>query len=296
MTEFRRILLAVDGSAPAGAAAHFAGRLAARFDAAVRVLTVVPPRNATRWAGPEAHMPVVALDPAADVEEANRISTDAAWSVKRLGAAGVDWSVEIADPAHAIVAAADHHDADAIVMGRRGTGNVSGLLLGSVSHKVSQLTDRTVITVRDDDGGDPQRILVAVDGSDHADRAVRFAVMLAGAFGAELEILHVMSVAAVTSLAPMGSGMASRVEDGMFEAGEGCTTRAKRIAEEAGLAPTVSIELGRPASHIVTHASDTGADVICVGRRGRGAIAGLVLGSVSHSVAHLAPQTVVTVL
>jgi nucleotide-binding universal stress UspA family protein len=50
-------------------------------------------------------------------------------------------------PADKIIAAADKENADMIVMGSRGLGNIAGLLMGSVSHKVSHLSKRTCVTV-----------------------------------------------------------------------------------------------------------------------------------------------------
>lgn len=51
-------------------------------------------------------------------------------------------------PARTIVEFAKEKDVDAIVMGRRGLGDIGGLLLGSVSHKVCSLADCTCITVK----------------------------------------------------------------------------------------------------------------------------------------------------
>ena len=61
-----------------------------------------------------------------------------------------DVSAHIADgsPADTIIAAAEKENADMIVLGSRGLGNISGLLMGSVSHKVSHLSDRTCVTVK----------------------------------------------------------------------------------------------------------------------------------------------------
>ena len=70
---------------------------------------------------------------------------------KRVESKGVkDIATEILDgsPADKIVAAAEKEKADMIVMGSRGLGNISGLLMGSVSHKVSHLADCTCVTVK----------------------------------------------------------------------------------------------------------------------------------------------------
>ena len=52
------------------------------------------------------------------------------------------------DPATAILNTLKAKGADTVVMGRRGLGDAAGLLLGSVSHKVCQLSDATCVTVR----------------------------------------------------------------------------------------------------------------------------------------------------
>jgi nucleotide-binding universal stress UspA family protein len=52
------------------------------------------------------------------------------------------------DPARAILAAAKDEAVDLIVMGRRGLGDLAGLLLGSASHKVAQLAECACLTVK----------------------------------------------------------------------------------------------------------------------------------------------------
>ncbi len=56
--------------------------------------------------------------------------------------------VEEGDPALLILDSAKKHSADMIVMGNRGLGGLKGLLVGSVSHKVSQHAKCTCVTVR----------------------------------------------------------------------------------------------------------------------------------------------------
>ena len=50
--------------------------------------------------------------------------------------------------AREIVSDAKEHDVDVIVMGSRGRGDLTGLLLGSTAHKVIHLADRPVLVVR----------------------------------------------------------------------------------------------------------------------------------------------------
>jgi nucleotide-binding universal stress UspA family protein len=52
---------------------------------------------------------------------------------------------------------------------------------------------------------------------------------------------------------------------------------------------------GRAAREIVAEATERGADVIVMGSRGRGDLAGLVLGSTAHKVIHLADRPVMVV-
>jgi nucleotide-binding universal stress UspA family protein len=74
-------------------------------------------------------------------------------AVAAADAAGVRTVVEIRDdrPAPALVAAADEHDAEVIVVGTWNESPLRGLLLGSVAHKLLQLSDRPVLCVP---GGD----------------------------------------------------------------------------------------------------------------------------------------------
>jgi nucleotide-binding universal stress UspA family protein len=55
--------------------------------------------------------------------------------------------VKVGPPARSIIAFAEEHEADLIVVGSRGLGSVEGFLLGSVSHKVTGLADQPVLVV-----------------------------------------------------------------------------------------------------------------------------------------------------
>ena len=67
---------------------------------------------------------------------------------REKGASNVETVRRSGDAAAIILEVANDQSADMIVMGSRGLGNVKGLLLGSVSHKVTQLSECSCITVK----------------------------------------------------------------------------------------------------------------------------------------------------
>jgi nucleotide-binding universal stress UspA family protein len=143
-------------------------------------------------------------------------------------------------------------------------------------------------------------VLVAVDGSSHADRAVEFAAEFAVKYEADLTILNVVSYA---STVPLALGAYAELEGLYAESRSVLQTAGERIVESAsesarglGVATlSTAVELGSPAQTICETAKELGADVVVMGRRGLGDFSGLFLGSVTHKVAHTADCTVITV-
>lgn len=147
-----------------------------------------------------------------------------------------------------------------------------------------------------------QHILVAVDGSDHANKAVDLAADLAKRYQADLTILHVMSDPGSYSIPPGLQEYAALeqvfvTEHDLLEgAAESIVERAAGRIERTGLdRPKAEIATGHPASVIVSRAAEIGVDMIVMGSRGLGGVESMLLGSTSHKVAHLAACTVVTV-
>lgn len=140
-----------------------------------------------------------------------------------------------------------------------------------------------------------QHIMVATDGSTGADRAVETAAEFAEAFGAELSI-----VTFAGSFSAQEIGKLARTEGGVGEAIELVSNiilrEAKERATRVGASNIrTSIGWGDAGQGIVDAARRETADIVVVGRRGRGQLAGLLLGSVSQKVASLAPCAVVVV-
>jgi nucleotide-binding universal stress UspA family protein len=79
---------------------------------------------------------------------AEEIPGEAAERAKARGVAKVEIEIRPGDPAGAILRYAAAEAVDLIVMGSRGLGQVEGMLLGSVSRKVSNLAKVGCLTVR----------------------------------------------------------------------------------------------------------------------------------------------------
>jgi nucleotide-binding universal stress UspA family protein len=137
------ILIATDGSPEAREAVDYGLELAAGEKAAVVLLQVIPPLDWTQLDRGAVIRPI-------PEEIARRRSLAREEAAKLTESHGVPVTAEVlaGDPADEIVAYADNHDVDLIVVGSRGRGTVASTLLGSVSHAVLQEARRPVLVVR----------------------------------------------------------------------------------------------------------------------------------------------------
>ncbi len=148
---FRHILVAVDGSKHATRAAVAAIDMAQRYGSALEVITVVKKPSAEISEQLRHYMEVENI-PATLDEMVDRRSKEVLAQVEehaqKKGLTKIIKVAKTGQPARTIVAHAKQIGADLIVMGSRGLGDIEGLLLGSVSHKVSALAECSCLTVR----------------------------------------------------------------------------------------------------------------------------------------------------
>jgi nucleotide-binding universal stress UspA family protein len=139
------------------------------------------------------------------------------------------------------------------------------------------------------------KLLIAIDGSDHARRAIEAAARLAKeGVAVDAVLVHVRdSPAYYGELPPFD-----------YESIESSLRQRQSTLLEAGLAqarnsglPTVATQAaqGQAAQEIVRLAAERGADCIVMGTRGMNALGGLLLGSVAQRVVHLAAVPVMLV-
>lgn len=170
-------------------------------------------------------------------------------------------------------------------------------------------------------------IVIPIDGSDHARRAVRIGATIADKFGARVVLLHVLlrnsPLATIYGIAGTLQIPADELEKFKHVAppvydfgltvppnvlhpvastgllvliGQRLVETERRVIEEQGVKDVATlIEDGDVAQKVLEVAAKESADFIVMGRRGVGALGGLLSGSVSTKVSHLAEATVVSV-
>jgi nucleotide-binding universal stress UspA family protein len=138
---FERILLATDDSRHAQRALEYARDLALRDGAQVIVVHAFEP--IPRYLGEPMWSEIVGIHVSKGREIANR-------AMEELKDAGVDAEIEALEgpPAEAILRVAEVREVDLIVMGSRGHGELTSLLLGSVSHRVLAHSRVPVMIIR----------------------------------------------------------------------------------------------------------------------------------------------------
>jgi nucleotide-binding universal stress UspA family protein len=132
-------------------------------------------------------------------------------------------------------------------------------------------------------------ILCATDGSQHADRALRYAAALAEQDRCELHIVH------VTERLLGGRLSGENVFLNEPELHDAIRAQATRIASETGVNASLHIVKGttsRVANRLSEVAVDLDADLIVVGTHGRTPLGGLVLASVTQRLLHVTSRPV----
>jgi len=143
-----------------------------------------------------------------------------------------------------------------------------------------------------------ERILVATDGSQSADHAIDYAAGLARSRGAELLIVNVAG----------GFGLPEEIFEAFTQAQHAwfremiasmsakTLQNARERARARGIdAVQLESRSGDIAQTIIDIAGEKKADLIIVGKRGRGGVTGLLLGSISQKLVSLAPVPVTVV-
>lgn len=214
----------------------------------------------------------------------------------KLEGAGLRCQVEVIEdiPGFAIAAAAERARADLIVMGSRGLTGLKHVVLGSVAERTVRSAACPVLTVKQ--GGELRlhRILIAMDFSPAAHRALELAVLLAKSAGpAHLILVHAYHVPVELEQYLVARGKA--IPDLLSPEATKDLDRILADVQAAGLSCEYVAAAGAPETVIADVARDKKVDLVALGTHGRRGLSHLFLGSVAESVVRHCEQPVVTV-
>lgn len=279
----RPVVAGVDGSPSALQAVRWAAREAVRRGVPLRLLHVchLTPVRHPRQVAPPAEYRNAILDQGRHwLTEAE----EAAWHTEP----GLAVIADMHEGFAADMLIRESRTARLVVLGSRGVGGFAGMLLGSVPVALTAHGHCPVVVVRSADDrrlpADTAPVLVGVDGSELSAAAVAFAFEAAAARAVPVIALHTWFDVDVSGTWAAVPGTIDW--DHVRERAERALTaelvpwRAKYPNVEVG----EIVERERPARALLRHGA--GAALIVVGARGRGAVTGLGLGSVSQTLLH----------
>lgn len=280
MAEDKVVLVGVDGSPESLGAVDWAVARASRAGWRVHLLCAysLPSFTTASLDGGYA-----ALDDTA-IRAGAQAVVDSAVARAQGSGVTVTSSLETGDPSGVLIDLSD--EAALTVVGTRGGGGFTDRLLGTVSSALpAHAHCPTIVVPRHLEGADytpVRRMVVGVDGSESARKALLWAVHEADVWGAELT-----AIAAV----PMASGAGALAwlpaavdrEQVLIDVRSGLD---RAIAEATEGHPGVTVRrhaLDGNAAELMAEFS-TAVDLVVVGSRGRGGFSGLLLGSTSQGV------------
>lgn len=283
---FKKILVPVDGSHTCLHAEELAATIAKNFKSKVTVIHVVP----NKLVHPELRKralryPVPFTSVRSEISSwfsqvGKKIVGEAEALFKEDGIEVDAKFMEHEDPAEAILRLAKDENYDLVVIGNRGETEAETFSLGSVAEKVSRHAECPVLIVKEKTK--ISKVLVGVDGSENAEKALEHAVELAKKHKAKITLLNVEE-SILLSLKPKGAK----------EIGESILSSA--TAKVKGVKVDTQLKFGNPAETIIEVAEKENYDVIIVGSKGLSKVKRFFLGSVSDDVSHHAHSSVLIV-
>jgi nucleotide-binding universal stress UspA family protein len=275
-TKRHGIIVAIDGSPSSDAAVRWAAQDAALRGLPLTVLHVESPANAT-WS----QSAVLEESTSAQQAEGHSLLDHAAMVARDAVTAELHITGELLSSTSTIPTIIEHSkDAELVVLGSRGRTAVSRSILGSVSSGLIRHAHCPVALIRDDDPERPHPadgpVLVGIDGST-AELATAIAFQEASLRQTSLVALHAWNDIDMNAIPNYDWSSTTTKEDHLL---------SQALADWPERYPDVAVEkrlVSDRAAHALVNAAES-ARLVVVGTHGSGALAGMLLGSVSNAV------------
>jgi len=274
---FKKILVPVDGSHPCLHAEEAAALIAKNFKSKVTVIHVISHDLLHPTVSYKVPSSVLSEISNWFFQAGRKIVWDAEALFKEEGIAVDARVIEHEDTAETVLQVAKDEEYDLVVMGNRGETEVEAFSLGSIAEKVSRHAECPVLIAKQKTK--ISKILVAIDGSESAEKALEHVVQLAKKHKAEVTLLNIGE-----------SKLFDFKPKVVKEVGERVLSDA--ATKVKGLEVNTQLEFGNPAETIIEVAEKGNYDLIAVGNRGLSSVKRFLLGSVSDDVSHHAKCSV----
>jgi nucleotide-binding universal stress UspA family protein len=198
----------------------------------------------------------------------------------------LDFKVLVGEPFATIALEEVSHDTDLIVMGRPGKHGFKELFLGTVTERVIRFSDEPVLVVCERPSGPYKRVLVAMDFSEAASRALAQAYRIAT--DAEIRIVHAWQ----SPLSHAFSVGAQAKREEKARATQSLQQEIGRVRERAGLPPgttDASLVDGSPHVVILSEIEKFEADLLVIGTHTRGRLNAAMVGSLTQEFLTMEP-------
>lgn len=295
------ILVGIDGSTNAELAMQWAADIAVATNRPLRLLSCYSLPVMVGLGAAAGYMgPMLTSEEIREIDAANRKVLEDMKAKVLEGRAGlnVELFLDQGSPAAALLKASE--DAAMIVLGSRGVGSTTALVLGSVSYAVAHRAKCPVMLVPESaDRKKAGRVLVGVDGSKSSTQAAVWALHFAESLKRSVELVAAWQYPYAAMSPEIGMVMGPDIEElrhAMKRDSRKLVDHVKTqlsVDEHSHVSITTEVVEGSATEALIDHS--TPADVLVVGSRSKSLIASALLGSTTLAVAHRSACPVVIV-
>ena len=277
-----KVLVPVDFSDVSGAVIESAKFIGEKFHPKFYLLHVISPL--IYISTPESMVvDVIDVEVIEEIEEAKRKNAENLLNnlKEKLKDFEVDTLIDIGSPADIIVEKEEELNVDLTILGGHQKGLVERILLGSTSEAVVKHSKKPVLVIKGHQLSKLEKVVIAYDFSEIADKMVEYATQFLKPFGSEIFLVHIEEEIDIPILEKLGINLIPQVRTKKKEKLE----QVKETFEKNNLkTEIVYVEERDPAEGIIEFIQKGDYDMIMVANKGLSGLKRILMGSVSLEV------------